>query len=357
MSQVTLDQYLKKHYFHPGSPIFFTNPVKLHNHLKKSGYNVTLPYLKEWVKEQEAYSLHKQARHTFPRLRHVLKGKHHLYDADLADMKDLEQQNQNFKYLLVIIDGYSKFLSVRPLKTKTAQVVKQAVEEIFNTMSKPEVFRTDSGTEFKNKILKQYLDSLGVHHQITTNENKALFAERVIKTLKQKIYHYLTHNNTHSYIDVLQKMVSGYNKTIHRSIKMAPKDMTDEKWWEIYKPRDQIKKKPYTIRVGDSVRVSYLSNAFTRAFDQQFSREVFTVVSRYRKTGIPLYKIEDMNAQPIEGTFYASELQKVTIDKENMWKIEKVIKSRKRKGVKEYYVKWLGFPDSFNSWVTDLKSL
>jgi hypothetical protein len=352
-----LEDYLKKHYFQPGSPIFFANPVKLYNHLKKKTYKVTLPYLKEWVKEQEAYSLHKEARHTFPRLPHVLKGKHHLYDADLADMKDLEQENNGYKYILVVIDAYSKFLSVKPLKTKTAVVVKQAIEEIFNVMKKPEVFRTDPGTEFKNKILQQYLNTTGVRHQITTNENKALFAERVIKTLKRKIYHYLTHNNTHTYIDILQKLVAGYNKTVHRSIKIAPKDMTDDKWWDIYKPRGVIKKKPYTIRVGDSVRVSYLSNAFTRAFDQQFSREVFVVTGRYRKRGIPLYKIEDMNGQSIDGTFYSSELQKVNIDKEKMWKVEKVIKTRKRKGVKEYYVKWLGFPDSFNSWVTELESL
>ena len=168
---------------------------KLYNHLKKKTYNVTLPYIKEWVKEQEAYSLQKEARHTFSRFQHVLKGKH-LYDADLghlADMKDLEKENSGYKYILVVIDAYSKFLSVKPLKTKTAVVVKQAIEEIFNTMKKPEVFRTDPGTEFKNKILQQYLNTSGVRFQITTNENKALFAERVIKTLKRKIYHYLTH--------------------------------------------------------------------------------------------------------------------------------------------------------------------
>ena len=81
------------------------------------------------------------------------------------------------------------------------------------------------------------------------------------------------------------------------------------------------------------------------------------MTGRYRKRGIPLYKIEDMNGQSIDGTFYSGELQKVNIDKEKMWKVEKVIKTRKRKGVKEYYVKWLGFPDSFNSWVTELESL
>ena len=142
---------------------------------------------------------------------------------------------------------------------------------------------------------------------------------------------------------------------------MAPKDVTDEKakalWWSVYKPRGMLTKKPYTIRVGDTVRVSYLSNKFTRAFDQQFSRETFVVTDRYRKSGIPLYKIKDLNDEPVEGTFYSSELQKVNIDKDGLWKVEKVLKTRKRKGVKEYYIKWLGFPDTFNSWTTDVESL
>ena len=71
------------------------------------------------------------------------------------------------------------------------------------------------------------------------------------------------------------------------------------------------------------------------------------------RQGIPVYKITDYDGDPIEGTFYESELQKVNKHRDDLWKKEKFLKRRKRGGVKEVYVKWSGFPKKFSSWIKE----
>ena len=109
--------------------------------------------------------------------------------------------------------------------------------------------------------------------------------------------------------------------------------------------------------MGDFVRVTYLTHVFTRDVDEKWSGEVFKVVKRFRREGIPLYKLQDFFDEAIKGTFYAQELQKVAINEEQMWKIEKVLKTRKRRGKKEYFVRWKHWPKKFDSWVKDVHSL
>ena len=81
------------------------------------------------------------------------------------------------------------------------------------------------------------------------------------------------------------------------------------------------------------------------------------VSDRFVLQGIPIYKLKDTMDDPIRGTFYASELQKVTKDKQTVWRIEKVLRKRKVRGKEEVLVRWLGWPKKFDSWVpqSDIK--
>ena len=77
---------------------------------------------------------------------------------------------------------------------------------------------------------------------------------------------------------------------------------------------------------------------------------MFTITHRYRMQGVPLYKLKDYGGEEIKGSFYEQELQKVDVDPDQAFKIEKILKRRTRKGKKEVLVKWLRWPDKFNSW-------
>lgn len=357
----TLEDYLKEVYFKPGHPAAFAGPTKLWSIVKKAGYNPRLQFLKDWTSNQESYSLNKNARNKFTKSRVLVPNARYMYDADLADLMDLADANQGINYWLVVVDVFSKKLGLRTLKTKNAAEVKNAVRSVFEEIGVPNLLRTDGGREFDNKVLKKYLNDNGVRYQIARNQSKANFSERLIRTMKGLLYKYLTHYNTRKYHDVVRDLVSSYNNSVHRSTGMAPNEITKKIgkriWWKMYRPEKGRRIRPFTLRAGDTVRVSYIKNKFTRDFDQKWTGEVFTIRHRYRIDGIPVYQLVDYNSEKIEGVFYAQELQKIDDDPDKLWKVEKVIRTRKRRGETEYLVKWLHWPEKFNSWVGDVQDV
>ena len=153
-----------------------------------------------------------------------------------------------------------------------------------------------------------------------------------------------------------------YNQTYHRTIDMAPAKVTKTKetsiWWRMYWPRKQpgvqkLKKtrKPFKFKVGDKVRLSHLKNPFSREYDEKWTGEIFSISQKILRGGLPLYRVKDYDGDEIKGTFYQSELQKVDVRDDDMWKIEEILKTRGKGRNKEYYVKWLHWPKKFNSWI------
>jgi len=123
------------------------------------------------------------------------------------------------RYLLTVIDAFSKYGWMLPIKDKTGKSVADAFKEIFKKSKlKPEKLWTDKGREFYNKHVKE----LGVELYSTENEEKSSVVERWNRTMKEKMFKYFTANNTNKYIDVLDDFVERYNNTRHSSIKMTP---------------------------------------------------------------------------------------------------------------------------------------
>ena len=282
------------------------------------------------------------------------------------DVRSLSKKNDGVKFLLVAIDVFSKYLFVRPLKMKTGKEVKAALEEVFEKGRKPKRCRFDQGKEFSNKWVHGLLKDKDIAYFTSQNEMKANYAERVIKTLKKTIYRYITHNDDERYIDRLQDFVRSYNSSYHRTIGMPPemvgKNNERSVWWFSYwrKQGEYFSLKPFKFKVGDHVRVSSLKGIFDREYDFKWSGKIFIVKNRYRRDGINVYRLKDFMDEDIKGGFYEVELQKVKVDDENkLWKISKVLKTRKNKGRKEHLVRWLHWPKKFDSWVPDkdLKSL
>ena len=139
----------------------------------------------------------------------------------MAFVQDVGKENDGVNYLLVVIDVFSKYVWVRPMKNKTARSLLEAFDSILSEGRKPEKLRTDKGTEFVNESFRQYLKKKGIQFYTANNEPKASVVERVNRTLKSKLYRYFTAVSLR-YIDVLQDLVDSYNNTYHRSIGRAP---------------------------------------------------------------------------------------------------------------------------------------
>ena len=174
----------------------------------------------------------------------------------------------------------------------------------------------------------------------TNNEGKSVIAERFMKTLKNKIYKYMTAILKNVYIDKLDDIVKESNNAYHTTIQMKPVDVKDDMYIDIKK---EINNKDPKFKVGDYVRISKYKNIFAKGYMPNWSEEIF-VIKKVKNTVPWTYVINDLNGEEITGTFYENELQGT---KQNEFRIEKVIK---RKGDK-LYVKWKGYDNSFNSWI------
>ena len=210
---------------------------------------------------------------------------------------------------------------------------------------KPNKIWVDKGSEFYNASFKKWLQDDDIIMYSTNNEGKSVVAERFIRTLKSKIYKYMTSISKNVYIDKLDDIVNEYNNTYHTTIKMKPIDVKDNTFINTDKETND---KDLKFKVGDRVKISKYKNIFAKGYTPNWSEEI-SVIKKVKNTVPWTYVINDLNGEEIIGTFYEKELQKTSQEE---FRIEKVIK---RKGDK-MYVKWKGYDNSFNSWI-DKKDL
>jgi hypothetical protein len=181
-------------------------------------------------------------------------------------------------------------------------------------------------------------------------ETKVSIVESFNRTLKTKMWKYFTHGETLTYVDVLSEMVASYNHTVHRTIGIPPTEVT----WDNHMVSKRLygrngPKKSCKFSPGDIVRLSKAKRTFKKGYLSNWTEELFTVV-KCIETRTPVYLVKDDHGEILEGTFYAEELQKV-IKTDDVYKIEPILKKRKKGRRVQYLVKWLGYQEYFNSWI------
>ena len=330
--------------------------------LKQKGYVITKNKLLQWMQDEDLYQLHKPSRKTFPRRPTIVQGIDHLWQADLSDVSSIQRQNNGYRFLLFIIDAFDKHGWVRPLKDKTAKSITQAVQDVLQTVQrKPLHFMTDKGGEFVNHPFKQLMSENNINFYTSQNEEtKAAFVERLQRSFKNKMFRYFTNKQTLRYVDVLQDIMKSYNASYHRSIGMAPNevDRTNEKLvrerlfklWDLAATQKRTTKRE--LNVGDQVRISIARLPFRKGYLPQWTEEIFTVEEKLKTRPIT-YKVKDYDGELLVGSFYIEELQKVPTREDRIYRIERVLRKRPRQGEMQYFVKWEGYPSSFNSWVSE----
>lgn len=350
-------EFLYNIYFNVKQPGAFAGPNKLHTILTQNGYVVKIDEIKKWLQKHDAYTLFKPIKYRFKRNRIVTTGLDYMWDADLAEVGNIAEHNDGYRYLLVAIDVFSRYLWIEPVKTKQQNEIKSAFERIFaKTNRRPQRLRTDKGKEFINKTVRTYLTRLQIKAFTTKNETKANYAERVIRTVKTLLYRYFHQNQTYRYVEVLQDLVYNYNNRPHSSLGTKSPAQIDKNneaivWKRMYiDSTKRARKRPYKYKLGDKVRISHLKYQFQRDFHQKWTEEFFKVYHRTRKGINNMYLIKDMLNEQIDGSFYENELQRIDKEDDPVLRIEKVIKRRK-KG-KEILVKYMGWPPKFNAWIS-----
>ena len=295
--------------------------------------------------QQLAEELHKPIIRKFEKRKVHAAFKDNTWGVDLADMQLLSKCNKGIRFLLCVIDIFSKYAWVVPLKDKKGISIFKAFQSILKQSNrKPNKTWVDKGFEFYNAYFRKWLRDNDIVMYSTHNEGKSVVAERFIRTIKSKIYKYMTSISKNMYINKLDDIVNEYNNTYHTTIKMKPIDVKDNTYINTDK---EINNKDPKVKVGDRVRISKYKNIFAKGYMPDWSEEVF-VIKKIKNTVPWTYVINDLNGEEIIGSFYEKELQKTNQEE---FRIEKVIK---RKGNK-IYVKWKGCNNSFNSRIDKAK--
>ena len=256
---------------------------------------------------QLAEELHKPIIKKFEKIKVHAAFKDNVWGADLADMQLLSRYNKGIRFLLCVIDIFSKHTWIVPLKDKKGVRIVTAFQSISKQSDrKPNKIWIDKGPEFYNASYKKWLQDNDIVMYSTNNEGKFVVAERFIRTLKRKIYKHMTSISINVYIDKSDDIVDEYNNVYHTTIKMKPIDVKDNTY---INDDTEINNKDPKFKVGDDVRISKYKNILSKGYTPNWSEEVF-VIKKVKHTVPWTYVINDLNGEEITGTFYEKELQK-----------------------------------------------
>ena len=297
---------LKKFYLDPKFPGSYSGAYKFYQEVKNIHPKVTLKKVNEFLKSQDAYTLHKRTRK--PKFRRTLVFKpRDLWQIDLLDMQKYSKENDGYRYICVIIDCFSRYVSVKPLKNKTGKATVKALALLLMN-ERPKLIQADQGTEFFNRDVKRMLEAFGPKLYHTYTDKKAAIVERVQRTLRGRLGRLFTKRGNFKWIDKIDDIVTAYNNTHHSSIKMKPADVDEEHIANIFFNSLPNLKKTIKFSNGDRVRILIKKNQFAKEFEKSWSEEIFKI-KRIQNTNPITYLIEDLDGEDIIGGFYTEELQ------------------------------------------------
>ena len=209
--------------------------------------------------QQLADELHKPIIKKFKRRKVYSSFEDNIWGADLADMQLISKFNKGIRFFLCVIDIFSEYAWVVPLKDKKGVTIVNAFQKILNdsmklySKRKPNEIWVDKGSEFYNNSFKKCLKEKDLEMHSTHNERKSVVAERPIRTLKSKIYKYMISISRNVYIDKLDDIVNEYNNTYQTVAVKNNKYIDFDK---------EVNDKDPKFQVGDHVRISKYKKIF-----------------------------------------------------------------------------------------------
>lgn len=300
--------------------------------------------------------LHRGARKNFERRTTNMRGIKDTIQADLVEMIPYAAYNKKMKYILTVINIFSKKAYARPLKTKNGVDVTKAMKSILNEVNHTITnLHVDRGKEFYKQSMKEMLHRRNFHLHSTFSTKKAAIVERFNRTLKNKMWKQFSFLGSYKWIDILPELLNEYNNTKHSTIKMCPNQVnaTNEFYLmtTVYNhQRSLALKSEPKFRLGDFVRISKYKHIFDKGYTPNWTTEIFKIKNVYHTIPIT-YGLIDLDGHDIQGCVYANELQ--IVEDPKLYLIEKILRRRGD----EVFVKWLGFNSSYNSWINVKKLL
>tara|TARA_B110000037_G_scaffold215026_1_gene271818 strand:- start:413 stop:1318 length:906 start_codon:yes stop_codon:yes gene_type:complete len=299
---------LKKLYHDVNFSGSYSGAQNFYREVKNIYPKVSRKQINEFLKSQDTYTFHKRTRK--PKYRRTLVFRpRDLWQIDLLDMQKYSTSNKDHRYICVIIDCFSRFVWVKPLKNKTGKEIVKALALLLMN-ERPKLIQADQGTEFFNKDVKRMLEAFGPKLYHTYTDKKAAIVERVQRTLRGRLGRLFTKRKNFKWIDKIDDIVTAYNNSHHRSIDMKPAEVDQHHIANLFFKSIPDSKKTKKFSTEENVRILVKKGQFTKEFEKSWTEEIFKI-KKVQSTNPITYLIKDQMGEEILGGFYAEELQSV----------------------------------------------
>jgi hypothetical protein len=340
-------QELKEKYTDVTSPLGYTDAKTIYTYFKGG---LHMDQIMEFLSSKDAYTLTKRTRRARYYNMTYCKSLRENIQMDVFFMQEFQKDNDGITHILLGVDVWSRFMWSCPIRNTSANEGLRGTKEILTLAGGyTKNLTVDKGSEFISNKYKTYIKGQKIKLHYTNS--KASIVERAILTLKRYIYRYMAETDKLKYIDKLDHFVNIYNDHFHRFLQMSPREAEmkenqkrvkrahDRKKAEMRSRRQKPRFKP-----GDKIRLSRIKNRMERGFDNTHNYEIFEIDSIDTNLPIPRYYVKQPETnEKIQGCFYANE---IVLVRQHKYKLT-VLKERVRRGKKEYFVKWKGYPGRF----------
>jgi transposase InsO family protein len=283
-----------------------TGLSRFHAKLKKKGICVSRNKLKALLRTQLEHELFRQPRKTLGNSI-TETGVGVGIQADLADMSLISRRNSGYRWILTVVDVYSRRAWALPIKRKTGPLVRDALQIVFNE-HKPERLTTDSGPEFLNVHVQKLLQENHIEHFTGQPGDKQVtgIVERFNRTLRDLMGRNFERIGKLHWVTDLSSLVRNYNTSLHRSIQDTPMNV-----WKGALPYHVVHREEFPFHEGETVRLLIKRNLFEkRAGAQKWSKELFTIV---RREGFK-YIVQNQRDSELKTKYRPSELMLADIE-------------------------------------------
>ena len=321
--------------------------------------NISNKEIEERLEHNDIYTRYRQYKKPRKYSPIYVYKKRELFQADLVSFNNPQyvEANDGFKYLLTVIDVFSKYAWGFPLKDKTCESSLISFANLLSVCGeKPEKLQTDRGSEFICAKFKKYLKDQNIHHYLSYSDRKCPVVERFNLTIQQILYKILDKEQSFKWIDFLDQAFKIYNSRTHSTIEMSPNEGEKAENEDLVRRRfikkyNKVGTRPpkAKFKVGDTVRIWKYKRVFDRGYNEQFTAQYFRVRKVLRNLPVIRYKLEDIHGEKIIGSFFENEL--VPFKGIDSYNIE-IIDSKGSGKNKKYLVRWIGWPDKFNEWIS-----
>ena len=271
-----------------------------------------------------AEELHKSFRKPKHLRKIYFRSKDNIWNADLIIMpQEISKGDKPYKYILTVLDGYTRYAWCVPLKDKKGETVANAFKDIMKKSKRtPNKLWVDQGKEFYNEHMYKLFkfkksdilekDENGEYkNEIYSvfNASKNPVIERFNRTITNKLWKQFTIQGNQKWLKILQPTVDKYNNTIHRAINTTPALASKDPSLVTSAEASPVSNEAPKFKIGDRVRIFKWKDKFEKGYKGYWSKEIFKI-KEVKNTSPITYKIEDLDGETVHGSFYANELQR-----------------------------------------------